>query len=235
MLEPYKRLTGFIRDHGVDLIFVDSDFLPETDQFLRAHYEALRRGAVASVGHVFGFDGGFWDRYQREASWRRERQFRQGITYAGNSNLAVRTSAFEEVGGYDGGFRRYGFEDRDLLVRLSEVGTIAWASGATVRHLDGLALGKVCRKMSEAGQWSAGRFARRHPEAYRKLGYAAIDCRYRPWLKPVASLFGALTLRIADKAEPMLDAKWIPYALRKGIVKLASALSFTYGSLLARS
>lgn len=25
MLEPYKRLTGFIRDHGVDLIFVDSD------------------------------------------------------------------------------------------------------------------------------------------------------------------------------------------------------------------
>lgn len=25
MLEPYKRLTGFIRDHGVDIIFVDSD------------------------------------------------------------------------------------------------------------------------------------------------------------------------------------------------------------------
>ena len=25
MLEPYKRLTGFIRDHGIDLIFVDSD------------------------------------------------------------------------------------------------------------------------------------------------------------------------------------------------------------------
>jgi uroporphyrinogen-III decarboxylase len=25
MLEPYKRLTGFIGDHGVDLIFVDSD------------------------------------------------------------------------------------------------------------------------------------------------------------------------------------------------------------------
>jgi hypothetical protein len=25
MLEPYKTLTGFIRDHGVDLIFVDSD------------------------------------------------------------------------------------------------------------------------------------------------------------------------------------------------------------------
>lgn len=25
MLEPYKKLTGFIRDHGVDLIFVDSD------------------------------------------------------------------------------------------------------------------------------------------------------------------------------------------------------------------
>ena len=25
MLEPYRRLTGFIRDHGIDLIFVDSD------------------------------------------------------------------------------------------------------------------------------------------------------------------------------------------------------------------
>jgi len=25
MMKPYKKLTGFIRDHGVDLIFVDSD------------------------------------------------------------------------------------------------------------------------------------------------------------------------------------------------------------------
>lgn len=25
MLEPYKKLTGFLRDHGIDLIFVDSD------------------------------------------------------------------------------------------------------------------------------------------------------------------------------------------------------------------
>ena len=25
MLEPYQRLTGFIREHGIDLIFVDSD------------------------------------------------------------------------------------------------------------------------------------------------------------------------------------------------------------------
>jgi uroporphyrinogen decarboxylase len=25
MVEPYRRLTGFIKDHGVDLIFLDSD------------------------------------------------------------------------------------------------------------------------------------------------------------------------------------------------------------------
>jgi uroporphyrinogen-III decarboxylase len=29
MLAPYKRLTGFIRDHGIDLIFVDSDGFSE--------------------------------------------------------------------------------------------------------------------------------------------------------------------------------------------------------------
>ena len=38
MLEPYKRLTGFIRDHGIDLIFVDSDgnICGEYSNFLHA-------------------------------------------------------------------------------------------------------------------------------------------------------------------------------------------------------
>jgi glycosyltransferase involved in cell wall biosynthesis len=225
------RNLGARRARSPFLVFIDSDCMPATDRLLVEHAASLRMGAVASVGFVAGSGEGFWDRYQWDASLRRERQFRNGCTYSGSSqNLAVLKSAFEEIGGFDTGFRNYGFEDRDLLLRLADNGDIVWTRGAGVRHLDAVVLGAICRKMAESGETSAGRFAERHPAAYRALGYAAFDCRRRPWLKPLASLLGPGMPRFAERIEPLLHMRWIPYPLRKGIVKLASGLSFLYGT-----
>lgn len=215
------------------IVFIDSDCIPATGRLLIEHVASLKKGAVASIGHVTGSGEGFWDRYQRDASARRERQFRRGYVFSGSSqNLAVVKSAFEEIGGFDAGFRNYGFEDRDLLLRLADNGDIVWTDGACVRHLDELMLGGICRKLVEAGKYNAGRFAEVHPAAYRALGYAAVDCRIRPWLQPFAKMVGPRMIRVADKIEPLLHTRWIPYPLRKGIVKLTSAVSFLYGTAL---
>jgi GT2 family glycosyltransferase len=228
--------SGCRRARSAYIVIIDSDCVPATARFLGDHIEALRKGAIASIGPVTGFGGGFWDHYQRDNGRRRERQFRLGHTYFGSTqNFAVLRSAFEQVGGFDAGYRNYGFEDRDLLLRLATVGDIVWTSIAPVSHMDALALQNVCRKMTESGRCSAERFAAQHPAAYRKLGYAAFDCRRRAWLRPVAKLIGPHMAGLAGRLEPVLHARWIPYPLRKGIVKLTSALSFLYGTALAGS
>ena len=228
------RNAGAKRARGNIVVFMDSDCLPLNNGFLAAHLNVLDRGHVASTGHVIGTGGGFWERYQRDASLRRQRQHSRGHGYAGSSqNLVVLKSAFEQAGGFDIDYRHYGFEDRDLLLRLCEVGTVAWADSATVRHLDALTLPGICRKMTEAGEYSAGPFSVRHPAAYQVLGYAAIDARKRSWLRPVGKTLGPHLPGIAQRVEPALHKTWLPYPLAKATVKIMSAVSFLYGTTRA--
>jgi glycosyltransferase involved in cell wall biosynthesis len=230
------RNTGARESRGTVLVFMDSDCLPAGNEVLRAHLEALRQGNIASTGHVFGSGGDFWDRYQRDASSLRERRHRRGCSYAGSSqNLAVVRSAFEEVGGFNIRYRRYGFEDRDLLLRLGRLGSIAWPEEASVHHMDSLTLAGFCEKMIEAGESSSAIFALNHPSAYKELGYAALDARSRRWLGPVGRSLGPHILGLARDLEPSLRKSWLPYVLQKGIVRAASAVSFIYGTTRAQT
>lgn len=131
---------------GEFVVLMDCDCVPEVG-FLAAHFAALGSGAAASTGHVIGEGQRFWCRYQIEASKRRQHQHEMGIPHAGSSRtLAIRRSTFETAGGFDTNYRRYGFEDRDLLVHAAEIGRIAWTSQAVVRHQDRINLSQVSAK-----------------------------------------------------------------------------------------
>ena len=225
------RNAGAHQTHGEIIVFMDCDCLPVNETFLLSHIDALGDDNVASTGHVTGPALGFWDYYLHEASARREYQHRQGFSSSGSSgNLAVRKAAFQQVGGFDTQYRHYGFEDRDLLLRLAEVGGIAWAHGNGVCHLDELTLEAISAKMIEAGEYTSGMFLERHPDAYRTLGYAAIDVRHRRLLRPLAAAIGPLLPALTRSMEPMLHYKWVPYAVSKAAVKIISAASFFYGT-----
>jgi glycosyltransferase involved in cell wall biosynthesis len=216
---------------GTVVVFMDCDCLPTRADFLSAHLSALDRDAVASSGAVTGGGDGFWDRYQHEASLRRERQHAAGAPYSGSSqNLAVRKAAFEQVGGFDTGYRQYGFEDRDLLLRLAGLGRIAWTPEAVVRHLDTLSLAEVSRKMVEAGEHSSPRFAARHPDAYRALGYARLDARARPFLRLVAIPLDAMIAPLSRLLDGMLSGPALPYVVKALLVRLVTGASYLSGT-----
>ena len=225
------RNAGARAAAGATIVFMDCDCLPVGTGFLASHLAALDAGAVASTGAVTGRDDGFWHRYQHEASLRRERQHAAGNPYAGSSqNLAVRKDAFERIGGFDGGYRQYGFEDRDLLLRLATLGRIAWTPAAVVRHLDALSLAQVSRKMAEAGEHSSPRFAARHPQAYRALGYARLDARTHPWLRPLARVLDGVLPACARLLDPALASPVLPYALKAFAVRLVTGASYLAGT-----
>lgn len=224
------RNAGAAAARGSIVLFMDCDCLPADRHFLLAHISALESGAVASCGHVTGIGPGFWNRFQDDASDRRRRQHEAGIEYAGSSqNLAVRRTDFEAINGFDTGYRRYGFEDRDLLIRLGQRGSIAWTV-ATVRHQDLLCLTQVAAKMAEAGQYSSRRFADHHPDAYKQLRYATIDAQLHPVIKPLARLAASLAMGTAHAFDRLGCAHWLPYAFARWAVSLTSALAYFGGT-----
>lgn len=229
------RNAGARECAGDVLAFLDADCIPLDERFLAKHWSAHAGEVVATTGHIRGTGDGFWCHYQSEASIRRLRQFNAGHTWVGSSsNLAVRRSAFESLRGFDEGYGKYGFEDRDLLIRLSRLGRIAWVNEATVAHLDTLTLSGVTRKMIEAGRYSSGRFACAHPQAYRQLGYGRIDFRtVRRMPDPVMRLTGAVLSACVEPADRLLATPFLPMWLKVGAVRGLSAAAFAYGTLLS--
>jgi glycosyltransferase involved in cell wall biosynthesis len=229
------RNVGAAHAVGQLIVFMDCDCVPVGNDYLLAHAEALESDAVASKGHVEGDGSGFWSRYQADASERRGLQHAAGLQSAGSSqNLAVLREAFEAAGGFDPGYRRYGFEDRDLLVRLSGQGRIAWAEGARVRHTDALTMSQVASKMMEAGEFTSLRFARQHPDIYRALGYARVDLGRGPWRR-LAAMGRPLVTLAAHIVDPVLAWDWMPYRLRASLVRVVSGLAYMVGTSRRRT
>lgn len=224
------RNAGAELARGEFLAFIDCDCQPADATFLRAHLAQLSSGCIVSCGPVTGDGNGFWSRYQHEASDRRARQHSRGQQFSGSSqNFALLRDAFIQVGGFDTRYKAYGFEDRDLFVRLSRQGTIGWCNEAVVKHLDQLSLTDVLAKMRLAAGESAKLFAHDHATAYRQLGYAALDVRLHPWLRPFVILARPL-LRTAWFCDAAIAHHWFPYPPGKAIVKAFSALAFSVGS-----
>jgi glycosyltransferase involved in cell wall biosynthesis len=226
------RNAGAAAARGTRIVFMDCDCLPVDAHFISAHLHALE-SAVASTGRVTGNDDGFWHRYQQEASLRRERQHAAGTSFSGSSqNLAVRAADFAAIGGFDSGYRQYGFEDRDLLLRLAQQGRVAWTPAAVVRHRDALRMADVARKMAEAGRHSSARFASMHPAAYGTLGYARLDARRYGALTGVARVIARALPGVARGVDILLAAP-LPHAAKVALVRGTTALAYWCGTACA--
>lgn len=224
------RNTGAAQALGRYLFFIDCDCAPTDTQLLQRHMTHLDKGGVACTGPLVGTSNGFWRRYQEDASRRRQRMHARGEAFAGTTaNLSIHTDAFRAVGGFCTDYHKYGFEDRDILIRLARRGTIDWCDDAVVRHHDQLTLPGVLAKMQMAGGPSAVQFSRDHPGAYKKLGYSALDVRAHGWLRAV-SWAAKPILHAAPIIDRMLDKPWMPYAVAAALVKLLSALAYMRGT-----
>lgn len=229
------RNAGAAMARGEHLLFIDCDCLPVDDGFIASHLDAWDTGTCASIGPVIGTGAGFWHRYQSDASARRAAQHAKGLAYSGSSqNMLLSRSAFEACGGFDAAYAAYGFEDRDLQIRMAARGRIQWAGDAVVRHMDSLTLREVSRKMHEAGHRSSGLFSRRHPAEYAALGYAALDARLHPAIGIAVNMSAPLLPALARLGDRVLDSDAVPYAVKRGLVRVLTALSYAAGTAAAR-
>lgn len=231
------RNAGASKATGTFILFMDCDCLPADVKFVTAHLRQFEADVdvVASTGAVVGTGSGFWHEQQVRSSARWASAHARGFSAAGSTaNLVVRRDVFSRIGGFNEGYRGYGFEDRDLLIRLAALGPIAWADDAVVEHHDDLDLATVCRKMREGGAGNSRIFAMRHPEAYRALGYAAVDARLHPARAWLAKAGAPILPFLIATVSTVLEWRWIPFPLRSLAVRVLSATSYLLGTTEAK-
>lgn len=223
------RNRGASLSTGEFLLFIDSDCFPVNNSFLCYHLKALASADI-SIGPVLPPpDNSFWSKYQKRSAKRRSTLFKKGYYFMMTSaNFMIKTKLFYALGGFDPSYSRYGFEDRDFFIRAHEAGAqFSFLEEAAVIHKDNLNLTSVLRKMNEAGKTTSAIFEQRHPQIYRKLGYAAIDTKYNFLMKGLIPLYPIL-MRHSTILDDILEA--FPFVISNKMAKLFIAIAYAHGT-----
>lgn len=217
------------------LYFVDADCKPANNLVLQNLIQVVETTCSTLLfGSLRSESKDFWGRYFEDVSRRRENNFLTGNKNAlTTANCLVKRDLFLMVGGFDESYTKYGFEDRDLIIRANAAGgKPALVESALVYHNDDLNLRDISKKMLEAGQYSAGIFRARHPLEYIKMPFYKVDMSLKPagvrlllrccrFVIPVFVLVCELLIKLP-----------FPYMVKVSGVKAVTAISFLVGSAM---
>ena len=184
--------SGVAAGSGAVVVICDADCRYTRSDALAEFVADIEAGADLVIGLVELPGKGFWARYTNSVAVERlAGEKSKGLMAYTTANIAIRRAAFEQVQGFSPDYAKYGFEDKDLLLRVTRAElNIRIRDDITVSHDDDFTLATVCRKARESGRYSAGVFRDRFPDEYRQLPYARCDATTATglrFLKPLAA------------------------------------------------
>lgn len=231
------RNAGVKESDADYIIFVDSDCIVSNGSFVSAYLEAIQDGSDLIFGQVSTNEDGFWNQLQKNTFRKREVEFNAGRYWAYTTqNVCIRRDLFLQCGGFDPAFDKHGFEDRDLFIRLLELGAKpAYCPTAKVIHDDRITLRSVSGKMLAAGRHSSIPFGLKHPRHYALSPYAKLDCRIHPGLKWLDLLTWPIVKRLSGSDATWLESEEIPLSARIAAARLIYGLHYQHGTVLAAS
>lgn len=222
------RNFGAMSAQGDYLTFLDADCAPVSG-YIDGLFEYVQQGYDLFSGHLkFKNKDIFFEKFENTNQVNRMRAQSDWAIQWTSANLTVKKELFVTVGGFSKEFTGYGFEDRDLLLRLAEVVNdekIGYNLAATVCHEDDVDLKGYNRKFYKSGTDSARVFRRLHPKAYNQMHYSFFDANHNKLLRfiPKLLLTGVATLGrdtlsyIFLKLNDNSKAKPVIFKLTKGL------------------
>lgn len=228
--------SGSAAGSGDVVVFCDADCVYATRRVVKELVAAIDAGAAAALGGIQSTDPRFWGKYTNAVAENRARLADAGRPWLmTTANCAFRRAAFEALHGFNEAYRKYGFEDRDLLVRLIRHGyRAAIVAGATVEHEGIDDVRAACAKQQQSGEYSSTVFRENFPAEYLSMPYSKCDARSHGRL--VTRLHAplvALRPTLEALTQWLIDSPYMPYPLQAFSLKLVSALAYFHGTYLA--
>jgi glycosyltransferase involved in cell wall biosynthesis len=225
-----SRNQGASAGIGEIVVFVDADCSPMDTGIIAAYIGALRSEGVG-VGCLTDRGDGFWAKYFREISSQREKELKINNKMVFTSaNFAITKTLFNRVSGFDERYTAYGFEDKDFMARLVEVGAaVALVEEAVLSHVGDDNLQNIAKKIYEAGRYSSNIFLMRHFNLYKKMHYYRMDVRYCEMAGLLARLAEMGVLPIFECIINR-NSKWIPYRIKRLAVKIVMMIFYAKGT-----
>ena len=183
---------GVAAGNGAVVVICDADCRYTRDDAIAEFIADIESGLDVVIGLVELPGKGFWARYTNSVADERQAGGKsRGLMAYTTANIAMRRAVFERLEGFSQNYAKYGFEDKDLLIRMDRADLKAEVrEDIRVSHDDDFALAAVCRKTRESGRHSAPVFRDRFPDEYRQLPYARCDATMATsmrFLKPLAA------------------------------------------------
>jgi cellulose synthase/poly-beta-1,6-N-acetylglucosamine synthase-like glycosyltransferase len=167
------------RNHGAKaaqgefLAFTDSDCIPHEDWIaqLMAGFSRQQVGVVAGSYGIANPDSRLARCVYKEILWRHSHLMPEYPNSFGSYNFCVRKKVFEEVGGFDTGYRTASGEDNDLSYKVTRSGwRIYFERKALVDHYHPAVLAQYLKEQFRHGYWRVKMY-KDHPGMMRGDGY----------------------------------------------------------------
>lgn len=215
------------------ILILDADCVLEGDENLSCAIARAEAGYDVVIGTITGHGQDFWALLNKSLLARRVAS--ADVLQMTSAVLFVRRELMVQAGGFYEGYRRYGFEDRDLFASLSGLcpDGICIEPALVATHEDRPDLETISRKMLESGRYSSQVFRRRHPQVYASLSYARAD---RAAYSTLAGYLVEKACRCMLAATPfwalLLRQEFLPFTLRRKLLFVYQGAAFFVGTSL---
>lgn len=172
------RNEGIFKCTGDYIHFLDVDCIP-ADNYINNLLEQTDKSIDVNFGHLaFQCDNIFFQNFENDNQLVREKCESNWELVQSSACLLIKKELVLAIKGFSQKFNRYGFEDRDFLIRLKQRfphASYAYVKELTVYHKDDLTLDSYLSKFYASGRYSARILREEHPLAYSKSAYAKVD------------------------------------------------------------
>lgn len=173
--------AGIRSSRGQYITILDGDCIPEP-YYLSHLVEHIEKKIPLFFGHIiFCSTDRYFDNYCNKIQRSRYRDMDNWELRLTSANFTVKRDLIKTVGGFNTNYRHYGFEDRDLFIRLKRAFPDLhpiYLMSCGVRHVDGQCLDNIINKFVTSGCYTASVFREEHPNEYKKMALHHFDAQY---------------------------------------------------------
>lgn len=227
------RNIGAISGTSELIFFMDSDCVLTDKILLPSIINYFDLGYEFCFGRIDSKSSEFWGQYLKNIAHKRHSlaQINSYLSFT-SQIFTMKRSTFENIQGFNENYVQYGFEDRDLFLRVQKSNAkILYVPDLIATTIDSVSLDDVCTKMELSSRYSAKIFYADHPNEYKNMVYGKIDSRIHPIITSPIKLFNKLFLSIfKTSGNYLLRQKFCPYIIKHMVVKMLTALYYVKGT-----